>query len=243
MFTRVLSNAALAGGLLLGAVAVLVAPAIVFAGAVVGIVAGVLVGVWVRDNVPGDAASRARAGWRGGLLVGAGVLGGLLALAGLILLLGSASGAVLVVMAVALVAAWSVGPADRRDLLRTNPWPAVRAHLLCVAQEHRDEVRPDRALLVTDGPGSPVPTASPETTVSPVPAPADLSTAQLCLAWQRTYFVLLELPIGASRAELVHLRRGLLDEIECRDPDGFSRWLDTGARAGSDPGRYLTGGR
>jgi hypothetical protein len=32
----------------------------------------------------------------------------------------------------------------------------------------------------------------------------------------------------------------LLDAIERRDRDGFTRWLETGARAGSDPGRYLT---
>ena len=241
MLTRVLTNASMAAGLLLGAVAVLVAPAVVFAVAVVGIVVGVMVGVWVRDNVPGDKVSRARAGWRGGLLVGAGVLGGLLALAGLILLLGSASGAVLVVMAVALVAAWSVGPADRRGLPRTNPWPAVREHFLRAAQKDRDEVRPDPPRPETNEARQPL--VGPEAVVSPVPVPADLSTAQLCLAWQRTYFVLLELPAGAPRAALVHLRRGLLDEIECRDPGGFGRWLDTGARAGSNPGRYLTGGR
>jgi hypothetical protein len=70
-----------------------------------------------------------------------------------------------------------------------------------------------------------------------------MSIAQLCSAWQRTYFVLLDLPAGTPRAAIVHSRGALLDEIERRDPDGFSRWLDTGARAGSDPGRYLAGDR
>jgi len=36
------------------------------------------------------------------------------------------------------------------------------------------------------------------------------------------------------------IRELLIDEIERRDRDGFARWLDTGARAGSDPSRYLT---
>ncbi len=69
--------------------------------------------------------------------------------------------------------------------------------------------------------------------------PCELSTAELCLAWRRSYLALLDLPPGPGRCELVRLRGCLLDELERRDPAGLTRWLADGARAGSDPGRYL----
>ncbi len=80
-------------------------------------------------------------------------------------------------------------------------------------------------------------------TVAPPPAPEALATAQLCLAWQRSYFALLDLPPGPAHGEIVRLRECLLDELERRDHDGFTRWLQTGARAGSNPGPYLTADR
>ena len=66
-----------------------------------------------------------------------------------------------------------------------------------------------------------------------------LSTPELCLTWRRSYLALLDVPAGPGRCEIVHMRECLLDELERRDRDGFTRWLDTGARAGSNPGRYL----
>ena len=66
-----------------------------------------------------------------------------------------------------------------------------------------------------------------------------LSTSELCLTWRRSYLALLDVPAGPGRCEIVHMRECLLDELERRDRDGFTRWLDTGARAGSDPGRFL----
>ncbi len=81
-----------------------------------------------------------------------------------------------------------------------------------------------------DGPRL-VETAPPETTAA--------STAQLCAAWQQTYFAMLDLPAGPQRRGMVEVRQRLLDELERRDPDGFVRWLETGARANSDPSRYL----
>jgi hypothetical protein len=74
----------------------------------------------------------------------------------------------------------------------------------------------------------------------PQVVPGELSTPELCLAWRRSYFALLDVPAGPGRCEIVRFRERLLDELERRDPDGFTRWLDTGARAGSDPGRYLS---
>ncbi len=74
--------------------------------------------------------------------------------------------------------------------------------------------------------------------IAPVVAP-EASTAELCLAWRRSYLALLDTPPGSDRDHIVSLRRDLLDELDRRDPAGFSRWIDTGARAGGDPGRYL----
>lgn len=74
------------------------------------------------------------------------------------------------------------------------------------------------------------------------PVLATLSTPELCLAWRRSYLALGDLPAGPDRGELVTLRQSMLDELERRDPVGFRRWLEAGARAGGDPGRYLTPG-
>ena len=74
----------------------------------------------------------------------------------------------------------------------------------------------------------------------PPPTPEALSTPELCLAWRRSYLALLDVTSSPARCKIVRLRQCLLDELERRDPDGFTRWLDTGARAGSDPGRYLS---
>ena len=76
----------------------------------------------------------------------------------------------------------------------------------------------------------------------PFPVLGTLSTPELCLAWRRSYLTLVELPAGPARGELVAVRQSMLDELERRDTDGFHRWLDDGARAGGDPGRYLAAG-
>jgi hypothetical protein len=70
-----------------------------------------------------------------------------------------------------------------------------------------------------------------------------LSTPELCLAWRRSYLELLDATSYPARCTIVRMRECLLDELERRDRDGFTRWLDTGARAGSDPGRYLSSDR
>jgi hypothetical protein len=70
--------------------------------------------------------------------------------------------------------------------------------------------------------------------------PETLSTPALCLAWRSSYLALLDAPPGPAHDELVRVRGCLLDELERRDRAGFARWLEAGARAGSDPTRYLT---
>ena len=84
------------------------------------------------------------------------------------------------------------------------------------------------------------PEVMPDAEQPPPPVPEALSTPELCLAWRRSYLALLDVTSSPARCKIVRLRQCLLDELERRDPDGFTRWLDTGARAGSDPGRYLS---
>jgi hypothetical protein len=69
---------------------------------------------------------------------------------------------------------------------------------------------------------------------------ADMATEELCVAWRRSYFHLLLATDARIRRQVVQRRQDFLDEIERRDRRGFLRWLDSGARAGSDPGPYLT---
>lgn len=93
--------------------------------------------------------------------------------------------------------------------------------------------------------------------VSPLPAPttgapfeaqvsllrarvAGWSDDQLCTAWRVSYSRLVRAVDDRARFEEVLRRQVYLDEIEGRYPDGFAAWMATGARAASDPGRYLT---
>ncbi|MEV7099766.1 hypothetical protein AB0M80_43825 [Amycolatopsis sp. NPDC051045] len=75
----------------------------------------------------------------------------------------------------------------------------------------------------------------------PVPV-AELATEDLCVAWRRSYFLLLLATDERTRRLVVERRQDFLDEIERRDRRGFLRWLDSGAKAGSDPSPYLTTG-
>ena len=69
--------------------------------------------------------------------------------------------------------------------------------------------------------------------------PGAISTLQLCGAWQRSYWLLLDLPPGPACEQVVSIRHHVLDELERRDPTGFGRWLKSGPRAGSHPGQFL----
>ena len=87
------------------------------------------------------------------------------------------------------------------------------------------------------------PTSTPTTLAAAQPTRITLdqmSTSELCGAWRRSYWALLDEPDSKCRCAIVYLRQSMLDELERRDANGFGRWLNTGARAGSDPGRYLT---
>ncbi|WIY00493.1 hypothetical protein QRX60_41620 [Amycolatopsis mongoliensis] len=77
---------------------------------------------------------------------------------------------------------------------------------------------------------------------SPAALP-DLDVEELCWAWRRSYSQLQVVRDSGTREQLVLVRRACLDELERRDPAGFRRWLASGARAGSDPSRFIRDGR
>jgi hypothetical protein len=69
---------------------------------------------------------------------------------------------------------------------------------------------------------------------------ADMGTEELCVAWRHSYHQLVLAADEPARRQVVQRRQDFLDEIERRDGRGFRRWLDSGARAGGDPGPYLS---
>jgi len=83
------------------------------------------------------------------------------------------------------------------------------------------------------------PPAPPEVTAIRID---DLTTKALCTTWRRSYVLLQRASDSSSRNKIVQLRRRLLDELECRNRQGFTKWMESGARAGSDPTRYLDAG-
>jgi hypothetical protein len=148
---------------------------------------------------------------RAGLVAGLGSFAGCIALSGLVAMLGAASLPFLLLIAAA-VAAWT--------------WRRLRAS------------RPAETVagLVADEP----PPALPVDLQECVDNLDDFATDVLCAAWRRSYVLLLRTSDKTARDKIVDLRRCLLDELEGRDREGFTRWMESGARAGSDPSRYLT---
>lgn len=71
----------------------------------------------------------------------------------------------------------------------------------------------------------------------------ELPTEALCRAWRRSYSRLQQATALPVREQLVLERERMLDELQRRDQEGFARWLDSGARAGGDPSRYLASDR
>lgn len=69
-----------------------------------------------------------------------------------------------------------------------------------------------------------------------------LSTPELVLAWRVSFGRLARAGSDAERTRIVAQRQEYLDELERRDRTGVQRWLASGARAGSDPTKFLAGG-
>lgn len=62
---------------------------------------------------------------------------------------------------------------------------------------------------------------------------------ELCWAWRCSFSRVQRAGDAAELARVARERRSYLDEIERRDPHGFATWMREGARAASDPRRYL----
>ena len=204
---RVLIAVLTGAGLLMGAVGVVLAPALLPCWFVLGaVVAGAIYARLVERTKPGSADAR-RACRDLAVLVGLGSAVACTVLVGLVIVFGSVSGPVVLILVLA------GAPRMWRGLQRGRAWT----------------------------PPSPAPApAAPPVIESVAP---ETTTAELCLTWRRSYLALLDTPSGPDRDRVVDQRRELLDELHRRDPDGFARWLDTGARANGDPGRYLGTGR
>ena len=87
-----------------------------------------------------------------------------------------------------------------------------------------------------------------ETTAGPAPDPGpptpapdlgSMTTSELVMAWRRSYSQLLTVRSSPQLAAVAAMRQQLLDELERRDGAGVERWLRSGARAASDPSRFL----
>jgi hypothetical protein len=228
MFTRICQIAVLIIGGLIAVAGILAFPdSVLMASMMIVTVVGPLAATCAQIRRPGTTAAL-----RIGAATTAAASATILMVAGLIALMGGAA-ATAIPLLLAIGGTW--GWRRRRTLI---------AHLRSPTADHR--TIPPRDVGATahesrprlggrssaDGPGSGFWPSQVQ--------PAIVTTSQLCGAWQRSYWLLLDLPPGPSRDEVVGLRRDLLDELERRDPTGFHRWLHTEPRAGSHPGHYLT---
>lgn len=102
---------------------------------------------------------------------------------------------------------------------------------------------PARAADVLRLPVSPpvVPTGPLGGDLRPVPVMTS-STRALGDEWLRTTAALAGRLTPAVRVSLVERREEVLDELERRDPAGFSRWLAAGPGRRSDPADFVRGG-
>ena len=84
----------------------------------------------------------------------------------------------------------------------------------------------------------------PAPTVLPAPMPppsyASLTDVELCWRWRTSFAALQHTASPGERLRLIEIRSALLDELATRNPEGFTRWMSSGARAASDPARFLT---
>ncbi len=117
-------------------------------------------------------------------------------------------------------------------LVVCSPW-ALRILLIRAPQARAPEVQS----------GVPIqPTPSPPQPASPSPLLwASLSDGELCWWWRTSFGALQHTVSPDQRLHLVETRAALLDELAHRHPEGFTRWLNSGARAASDPARFVTG--
>lgn len=170
--------------------------------------------VYLAHQTPaGTVAFRCRSEWVRAATVAATVIAACYVLAGLVVLLGP-SAPVLVLLVAGAAIAWRVH-AGRNRIADSDD-----------ERGHHQRGAPRPALRV----------------VPAVPAPATLAevpTAELCRAWRVSYLTVATTRDPDVREQVATARRHNLDELERRDPASFWRWIDSGARAASDPARYI----
>lgn len=194
----------------------------VLAGAFVGAALTAALRYWLA-NRPQDTGRQVAVGTRLGVrdVVIAGVVGATvgLALAGNIGLLGPAAFGMDVLACAALAAS---SPAAIRRYAGWNP----------PSQSPAPEPSPGQAVAPLAPPSheAPVRKMTEDTT-----SLRSLSYTELCRAWQDSYVDLEGTGDAAVRLRLAAIRRAYLDELERRDPAGFTRWLADVGRAAVNP--------
>lgn len=229
----------IACGVLLAVAGVIGLAGMQVSGVVLLAIAAGTLGAWAyaasRSHAERPASPRQIA-WGGVCIAGCAVVG-----AGFIALAGGAG--LLLLLLFGVCSPWSIARLDRmfrdREHRRRGeqPTPASPAPPAkrTSASHHRGAGSGPSALLRQAAIGSaPAPSAA---TAMPKDV-LHLSDDELCLTWRRSFAALAKYG-GPERSSIVDLRQACLDELQRRDPVGFARWLGAGARAASDPSRYL----
>jgi hypothetical protein len=180
--------------------------------ALVGAVVGVGTYTALEDGDGRSGTRRRRSPCSLAAINAIGTIVGIYLVIGVIVLLGATLGALLLSAAVAVVA--HRVRRSRRTAAAAEPPPAPALPA--------DSRQPRPALLPDDA--------------------ATATTFQLCRAWRVSYLMLDNTPDPVRLAEIASIRRAYLDELDRRDPDGFRRWIEDGARAAGDPARYICPG-
>lgn len=203
-------------------------------------VGGFLAVVLVRGVIYTQVRERGVTAPRIGSLCVSGVIGGVgctvaagltVALSGLALLLILALGGC------------SPAPLRRRAIrsLQTTLGYRRAAGVITRAQPEEERIS-DRAASPTEETMRPM--SPSDRTLSTLPSSATcalLTDMQVCWWWRASYLKLQESMEPTQRLLVIETRRVLLDQLADRNPHGFAQWLNSGARAASDPSRYFTG--
>jgi hypothetical protein len=217
MLTRISRITAATACCLLTAIGLLALPALAWISTFLALLIGSLAAIRAHSTHP-DIPDAARTGITAAAVTAA---AGLVA-AGVIALLGPVAASVIPLLFGAAGAwAWHHrrGSGGHTDTRKAGPGTAMRHHAAGPGQTSHTAPQPPRLPMIHTG---------------------RATAAELRAAWQRSYWLLHDLPPAPVRCEMADLRQRLLDELERRDPQGLRRWLQNDPRAGSDPGRYLT---
>lgn len=108
-----------------------------------------------------------------------------------------------------------------------------------------DPASAHRALLpALDGPALEGPALEgPALDGPPLDVPDLMTDEDLCCAWRSSFVALQRAASVESRLRVVTVRALYLDELERRAGPAVQAWLESGARAASDPSRFLAGSR